>query len=137
MITRTIKKNPDVYPIENIRVIDGDAIECTILLPFAQMLRTRVRLKGWWADEMQGAHGWEGLQARTRLENWIKGKALWLRCQSERRDRYGRVIAHLMWHEQIVDPKEVLGPYQLTEEVHRQRLDASRKRPALPPTEWP
>lgn len=123
MIKKTIQKTPDCYPILDVRVIDGDALEATILLPFGVRHRARIRLKGWWADELEGEHSVSGHAAKHLLECFCAGRALWIFCPSERQDKYGRIIADLMEGQQIVTAPRVLGTYQLTEAEHKRRRD--------------
>lgn len=125
-ILKTIAKLHDYYPIIDVRVIDGDAIEATILLAFEQRLRARIRLRGWWADETTGPYAISGHKAAAKLEGWIGDKALWISAQGQRKDRYGRIVAHLVHGSQLVDPREVLGECQLTEAVHKQRRDEAK-----------
>jgi hypothetical protein len=130
MITKTLRKTPDIYPLHSIRVIDGDTIEAMICLPFDTKISKRIRLKGWWADETEGIYRSNGMLAQHLLEVFCAGKALWLHAPSCRLDKYGRVIGHLMHGERIIAPREVLGSCQLTEGEHKLRRDqtaAARK----------
>ena len=115
---------PGVYAINDIRVIDGDAIEATICLPFETIIRKRIRLRGWWADELQGTHSESGLRSKIRLEAFVASRPLWIHSSSERIDRYGRIVATLLDGTRIVPASEVLGDGQLTEQVHKERRDA-------------
>lgn len=123
MITRTIRKEPGMFPLHDVRVIDGDTIEATIILPFGQTLRARVRLKGWWADEPTGLYAASGQAAFQRLTSFCRDKVLWLLSPGERRDRYGRIVGLLVHQEQIVSPWDVLGKLQLTEATHKLHRD--------------
>lgn len=123
MITRTLKKIPDVFPISNIRVIDGDTIEADIIQAFGSITRKRIRLRGWWAPELGGDHRVDGLRAKMLLEIYCNDIAFWIQAPSARLDRYGRVIAHLMIGNEIVNPHEILGELQLTEAEHKRRAD--------------
>lgn len=133
MIKAILRKTPDIHPLENIRVIDGDTIEAQILLPFEQRVQKRIRLKGWWADEIGGLYNGTAVVARFRLECFIQGKALWLHAPSCRLDRYGRVVGSLMHGERIVTAQEVLGDLQLTEKDHKAHRDAEKASRATPP----
>lgn len=123
MITKEWRKTPDIYPLHDVRVIDGDTIEARIVLPFGQSVQKRIRLKGWWADEPEGIWGASGLQAKALFEVWAKEKVLWLLAAGCREDKYGRVIGHLMHKSQIVSPLEVINHHQLTEAEHKERRD--------------
>ena len=127
MTVTKYRKTPDVYPLQDVRVIDGDTIEARIALPFDQFLTKRIRLKGWWADETTGPWGLAGQAAKLALEKYVQGRALWLLAQTCRLDKYGRVIGSLLHHDQIVDPRAILGPYQLTEAEHKARRDAAAR----------
>lgn len=118
MIKGTYRLTPDIYPLHDVRVVDGDTLEARIALPFGQSVQKRIRLKGWWADEIEGPYGLYGRSAQVALVNWIAGKALWLHAPSCRMDKYGRVIGHLMHDQKIINPKDVLGCLQLSEKLH-------------------
>jgi hypothetical protein len=123
---KTYRKTPDIYPIQSIRVIDGDTIEAMIMLPFGCTVVKRIRLKGWWADEPVGLYAAQGLLAAQLLRAWIGDKALWLHAPSCRLDKYGRVIGHLMHGERIISGKDVLGHCQLSEKEHNARRAQSK-----------
>jgi len=127
MITKSYRKTPEIYPIDDVRVIDGDTLEATIRLPFDCSIKRRIRLRGWWAPERSGPHRASGEAAAALLAEYCKGKALWLHAPSCRLDRYGRVIGHLMHGERIVDPRDVLGSHQLTETEHKHHRDEALK----------
>lgn len=131
-ITTQWRKSADIYPIRDIRVIDGDALEATIQLAFGAQVTKRIRLKGWWADELSGPWAASGKAAKDLLGTWVKDKALWILTPSQRMDRYGRVLACLLHHEKIVSPIDVLGSYQLTESEHKYRRDVLTNSQAVP-----
>jgi hypothetical protein len=126
MIKASYRKTPDIYPIDDIRVIDGDTIHAWVRLPFDQQVQKRIRLKGWWAAEVASPWGNDALKAKALLEAWVRGKALWLHAPSCRLDKFGRIVGHLMHDNRIIDPKEVLGQLQLSEAEHPRRSDATR-----------
>ena len=119
MITEQLYKQRGYFAIRETRIIDGDTIEATVALPFGALARKRIRLRGWWTDEITGPYAECGLLARCKLYDFLEGKALWIHCPGERCDRYGRIVAHLVYKGQLVDPKVVLGHLQLTETEHR------------------
>lgn len=119
-----------VYAIRDVRVIDGDALDVVIVLPFDALINKRVRLKGWWADELEGPWAEAGHRAKARLEEFCKGKPLWIAAGSERCDKYGRVLADLVDGTKFVDPRAVLGDCQLTEREHKYRRDIVAKQAA-------
>lgn len=122
----TFKKpsdEPGVFAIRDIRVIDGDAIEATIILPFEALIRKRIRLRGWWADETEGQYAEQGKLAASRLTEFVAKGPLWIHAADERCDRYGRLLATLRDAQRIVVAKDVLGALQLTEREHKVRRD--------------
>jgi hypothetical protein len=123
MIKTKYTKTSDSFPLHDIRVVDGDTVEARIILPFRQSVLKRIRLKGWWADETTGLWAESGAIAKQRLEDYLALRVVWLLCPGEREDKYGRLIGHLMHLERIVDPREVLGTYQLTEAMHKEHRD--------------
>lgn len=130
MKIKSYRTTPEVYPLHRVRVIDGDTIEADIVLAFDTRIQRRIRLKGWWADEVDGPFRSSALEATFRLEAYLAEKAIWLHAPSCRVDKYGRVIGHLMYGERIVDPRDVLKELQLSEATHKLRRDqaaASRK----------
>lgn len=131
MITRVLSRLEGVYAISEVRVIDGDTIEAVIHLPFLVKLQKRIRLKGWWADELKGLYSESGLAAKQRLEAWCADKALWIASPSGRCDKYGRVVAHLVHGHKLVNPAEVLGSLSLTAAQHTARSDQKRHLAAL------
>lgn len=116
-----------VFAIRDVRVIDGDALEVIIVLPFDTLTQKRIRLKGWWADETVGPWAEAGARAKFRLEEFVKGKPLWIACGNIRLDKYGRILADLVAENKIVDPRSVLGDCQLTEREHKFRRDIVAK----------
>jgi endonuclease YncB( thermonuclease family) len=120
---RTLHASTDLYPAKVTRVVDGDTVVAEITLPFDTTVTRRIRLKGFWADELTGPYAVSGEIARIRLAQWLADKVIWLHSPSQRKDRYGRTIASL-WHEgRIIPAKEILGDAQLTEAEHRRRKD--------------
>lgn len=126
MITKILKTTPDLYPICNIRVIDGDTLEAEVVLPFNTRVQKRIRLKGWWADELDGPYRSAGLTAKYLVEIFITGKVLWLWSSSCRLDKYGRVIGALVHNGRLVLPSDVLGTHALTEKEHKLRSDQAK-----------
>jgi hypothetical protein len=126
VIKSSWRKSAEIHAIKNIRVVDGDTIQADILLPFDTTIQRRIRLKDWWADELEGAWAVEGMRAKMRLESFLEGKAVWLLSPSCRVDKYGRVIGTLMHEERIICAQEVLGELQLTAAVHKARRDGQR-----------
>ena len=121
------EQTPGVFPIRDIRVIDGDAIEATIVLPFEALIRKRIRLRGWWADETEGDYAIDGLAATAKLKAFVKERPLWIHAHDERLDRYGRLLATLWESGKPVDARDVLGSLQLSERVHKERRDRLTK----------
>jgi endonuclease YncB( thermonuclease family) len=115
---------PGIFPIRDVRVIDGDAIEAIIVLPFDALVQKRIRLRGWWADELDGPHAEAGQRAKSRLAAFVAANPLWIECPAQRLDKYGRVLAALISSGGPVDARAVLGDCQLTEREHKARRDA-------------
>ena len=134
MIKSSFRLSNELYPLDDIRVIDGDTIEATIVLAFGTRVQKRIRLKGWWADEPVGIFASAGLAAKALLEKWCHQRILWLHSPSCRLDRYGRVVGSLIWQGQIVPGKAVLGSFQLTEAEHKARRDQNAAAAHRPPT---
>lgn len=131
MQIKTFRKTPDIHPIENVEVIDGDTIKATILLPFSVSVVKVIRLRDFWADELTGPYCTRAIEARKRLANFLAGKAVWLHSPSARQDRYGRVLGFLMHGERLIGGKEVLGDLQLTENEHKARRDMQKGREGI------
>lgn len=131
MKTKILRKTPDIFPLKHIRVIDGDTLEADICLPFDTVVRKRVRLRGWWADELVGPFQSRGILAMAKLDAFCSRHVLWLHAPSCRLDKYGRALGHLMVGTEIVDPLSVLGDCQLTEKEHKLRKDMASKGPRM------
>jgi endonuclease YncB( thermonuclease family) len=123
MITRNIRKLEDIFPLLNVRVIDGDTLQADIALAFETNINRRIRLKGWWAPEQEAGIGGPGFEAKHRLDCYCAGKALWIHCPAQRLDKYGRIIAALWYDNRIISAGEVLGTLQMTEKAHREAKD--------------
>lgn len=140
MIQKTIVEQQELFPIHDVRVIDGDTIEARIILPLDTSKKQRIRLKGWWADELEGAWNDQGIRSKIALENFCSGKALWIHARGHRLDKYGRLVAHLVYENKPVNPRDVLGALQLTMEEHKAHSDANRaslsRRRAIAAQEW-
>jgi hypothetical protein len=125
------RPTPDMWPIDNIRVVDGDTIDAEILLPFNTRTRRMIRLKSFWADELEGPWAAQGLIARQRLWGFLEGKATWIHAGGCRIDRYGRILATLVHEGRLVSGREVLGDLQLTEKCHKDRKDLAKKETSM------
>lgn len=115
---KTYRKSPDIHALHRVEVVDGDTIKADIALPFGCFVRKVIRLRDFWADELEGRYRSPGLDACLRLERFVEGKALWIHSPSCRMDKFGRVLGYLMHEERLISGKEVLGDRQLTEAVH-------------------
>lgn len=139
-ITKILRKTPDIHPLKHIRVVDGDTIEADIILPFDTVVRKRIRIRGWWADELDGPYRSDALEAARRLEEFCKISVIWLHAPSCRLDRYGRALGHLMVGERVVEARDILRELQLTEMEHKRRKDMAkieRKRASAWPNDKP
>jgi endonuclease YncB( thermonuclease family) len=106
------------YEITDCRAIDGDTIEARIVLGFGTSLIRRIRLRGFYAAEIIGPTAGQGLAARERLATALATGNWTIQGRGSREDRYGRVVA-LPYRDGVpVNPHDVLGPYQLTEQEH-------------------
>lgn len=109
---------PYVYPIELLRVVDGDTIDVSIDLGFGLAFRKeRVRLLGVDAYEMTGSERPMGVLAAAWVEDFLGGSALTLsmcvakapNCVPEWRDNFGRILGvitredGLVLNNQIID----------------------------------
>ncbi len=100
------------------KVVDGDTF---VLSHKGQPLK--VRLVGLQAPELPhgaptGPAGLMGPQSRATLERMIKGRVVGLYYGGNRRDRYGRALAHVRLQDTGVDGRRVAGAW-----VQGQMLD--------------
>lgn len=123
-------QTPGMYPIQAARAIDGDTIECCVTLPFDTIVIKRIRLAAWWAPEMHGPNAAAGQAAQQMLQAFLKENVCFIHSRSERKDKYGRVIATLFCNGKAVLPGDVIGVFSLTEAQHKADADASRQRRA-------
>lgn len=77
------------YPIELIRVHDGDTIVARIDLGFSMQIVDRIRFAKFDAPELKDA---KGVEARDFLSAYLAGKKLILRTNRTDRDNYGRAL---------------------------------------------
>lgn len=130
MKTNQLKLYPEAYAFERAVAVDGDTIRCRIELGFGIHSEQRVRLKGFYAPEMDGGVPEQGLAARERLQAFLDANTLYLRAWGMKVDRYGRTVAELWWIDRAVTAAEVLGALQLSVEAHRaDLLEAKRLKP--------
>lgn len=115
------------FSLEEIRVVDGDTIHARIPLAFGQALSARIRLKDWYAAELEGPAAAQGRAAKSLLESWIAQRKVFLFCGSQQNDLHGRILAHLWWNGRIITGEEVLGEMQLTKERHSAIKSALKK----------
>jgi endonuclease YncB( thermonuclease family) len=111
------------YEIKAARAIDGDTIDCVLCLPFDSLVRVRVRLVGWWAPELNGPNPAAGRLAQAALEKFLKENVCHIFSRSERKDKYGRVLGILYASSRVVEPGQVIGLWQLTQEAHKAEAD--------------
>lgn len=113
---------PDFYPFALTRVVDGDTVRGRISLPFDHSFEAIVRLKEFYADELDGPFASQGLKAQARLEEWFEDRHVLLKCGKPRLDRYGRVLAFLWSEGKVWSPGAILGGLALTKQEHARRL---------------
>lgn len=131
MKTKAFSITPELYPIRNVIVVDGDTLKGEIVLPLGVTKWQIVRLKGWWAPEPTGASLHQGVAARNLLERFCEEKNLFLLVLGSRYDKYGRLVASL-WHQgHVVEAGTVLGAYQLTKDAHKAVSDAKKAIPGF------
>ncbi len=95
------KKNKDIlrhsYPIQVIKVIDGDTISVRVPIWLGQMKEIDIRLKGVDTPEIQGRCHKEiqkAKKAKRFVKKWVKRKTLYIKNIEP--DKYGsRVLADL------------------------------------------
>lgn len=126
MRVKTWRTEPDVYPLRDAVVVDGDTIKATVVLPLGITKHQIIRLKDWWAPEPTGASIAQGLAAKGLLERFCEGKNLFIWVMSARYDRFGRLVASLFVAGRIVEPSTVLGCYQLTKDAHKRSSEQTR-----------
>lgn len=97
------------FPLQNIRVIDGDTIQADIVLPWAVTLRAQmIRASDYdaWEStkrrqsvEVTDEEVRLGERATEALDRLQKGTTLYARPDTEPRDNYGRVLARLYYED--------------------------------------
>lgn len=119
---------PDAYAFSRGIAVDGDTIRCIIEVGLGIHKEARVRLRGFYAPEINGASPDSGFQAKARLQAFLDGNKLYLLNMGMKIDKYGRTVAALWWADRQVDPSEVLGSLQLTVDQHRADLAIAQGR---------
>lgn len=84
------------YNVTNIRVVDGDTVDCDIDLGFDVVLKQqRVRLSGIDAPESRTSDATEkvfGLAAKHRLEQYLDSACIRLTSHEFNRGKFGRIL---------------------------------------------
>ena len=82
------------YPVEILRVVDGDTYDVNISLGFETFVETRVRLIGVDTPEVSGPERPEGLRAKRLVEEWFTANHMhmWL-TSTNMKGKYGRWLA--------------------------------------------
>lgn len=84
------------YEASNIRVIDGDTVECSLDLGFHVSIREKLRLYGINAPEMRGDTSEAGKRAADHLLTMIaEDSPIRIKTQKDKQGKYGRYIATL------------------------------------------
>ena len=96
MLETTMPTN--TYTITDVKVIDGDTFDCTIILGFDITLRQRIRLLNIDTPEIRTKDAEEkkfGLLAKRKLVEIVKqASSLHLKCETKR-EKFGRVLGEL------------------------------------------
>lgn len=119
-----------ILPLRLWRVIDGDSIEAWVELPLSCSLQKRIRLKGFYAPELNGATPTQALAAAQRLKEALDRTNPAIMVRGSREDLHGRLVATLILGGIAANPHEVLGPYQLSERDHAADLRAAKQNKA-------
>lgn len=109
------------------RAVDGDTLDAMIILPLGVHLRRRIRLKGFYAPELDGSSPEAGHRAKALLQGFCEKGGLYLRCTGMKEDNHGRLVGELYVNNLPVDPSEVLCELQLTPEAHRADVAFARR----------
>lgn len=92
------------FPIEVLRVVDGDTLRADIDLGFGVALRNReIRLECVNAPELSGATRTAGQAARDAARTWLttQGAHVWLTTPDpDHTDKYGRVLG-VVWQDEL------------------------------------
>lgn len=118
---------PPHYALTSCRAIDGDAIEALVMLPLGVAVRTRIRLRGFFAPELNGSQPAAAVMAKERLQAALDSHQCHILSRGSREDRYGRLAAYLLLDGRAADPNAILGPCQLSEADHDRDLKHSRR----------
>lgn len=119
MRVKTRNTFPEAFDLIKWRAIDGDTVDALISLPLKTATNRRLRLRGFFAPEMNGQTPDMAIAARDLLAAFLDSKRVWLRGWGMKEDKYGRLVVQIMDDEREVTGAEVLGALQMTEEAHR------------------
>jgi endonuclease YncB( thermonuclease family) len=97
MPTVAIEKRYDATVLQ---VIDGDTVDAIIELGLDVSKKERIRLDGIDSPEMNTP---EGKKAKDFLEKKIKGRPVILVTYSDGREKYGRLLAEIIYEEQNIN----------------------------------
>jgi micrococcal nuclease len=88
------------YLAKVVRVIDGDTIEVEVDLGFKIKHTTILRLSGINAPELRTP---EGVAAKAWLVQRIEGKSVAVRTMKDKKEKYGRYLALVEYHDEKYD----------------------------------
>lgn len=115
------------WKLERCQAIDGDTLVAEINLGFNVRYAARIRLKGFFAAEHAGQTPDAAHSAQDALQRTLDLGGLSIPIRGSRNDKYGRCVAVLHQFGKALNPHEVLGLYQLSEQDHARDLAFARK----------
>lgn len=126
----------DHFQASTCHAVDGDTIIAEINLGFHTTHSARIRLKGFYAPELDGRTPEQGIAARKTLQDALNGHQVTFPKRGARQDNYGRWLLELWIDGQPAIPEGTIWPYQMDERAHAEDLKAAkanraRKRGAL------
>lgn len=102
-----------LYPLSDVRVVDGDTVDAVIELGFGVRLHERIRLEGIDAPERYTE---DGKRATARLREWLALCGMPLTLKSSGREKFGRVLGRVLCGP--VDASQMLLEAGLAREYH-------------------
>ena len=101
---------------------DGDTLTVKLDLGLKMFHITKVRLYGVDTPELRGAERQAGLDARNVVHELVKGREVLVRTHKDRKGKYGRYLAEIIFEHPDLDGPTNLSDY-LVAHGHARRVD--------------
>ena len=102
------------YRAQLVRTVDADTLDLDVDLGFGIHVNMRVRVARIDAWEVRGEEREKGLMAEDWVNGELDGKALLIRTEKDKKGKYGRYIAEILYDKYANGYTELTGYEELT-----------------------